>query len=273
MKINSIINVHTHFRKHNDIDAKVTFWRKCGCEKVCVHVTGMTEDDVRHSNKTLLPWLKKYPDFLLGFALPKLGWKPSIAEDVDKFKEQGFFGLKFIAPSYPYDSEKYFPLYERAEKLNMPVLFHTGIMAQCDNQRELGISQDKMRAIRLDTIARAFIKLRIMLAHLGGPEFNMGLDLIMSFSNIWGDFSGDSGSERRFTTLMKHLAPLPGADMSDPMQNLALDYFKKLCFATDNPDPPVWIDLSKRLMDRLEIPLETRECFWKKNAQDWLGIP
>jgi predicted TIM-barrel fold metal-dependent hydrolase len=159
----TIINVHTHLRKTDDVDGRVKLWRRCGCEKVCVHVTGKAEKDVRHNNESILPILKKYSDILLGFAKAEMGWEPSQADDIDKFKEDGFHGLKFIAPSYAYDSEKYFPLYERAEQLNMPVLFHTGMMSTVDNQKYWGISLDKMRAARLDTIARAFPKLRIMM--------------------------------------------------------------------------------------------------------------
>ena len=115
----------------------------------------------------------------------------------DKFKEEGFYGLKFIAPSYDYDDERYFPIYERAEALNMPVLFHTGTLAAMKDERYWGISYEKMRPGKIYQIARYFPKLRILVAHLGNPEFNIGLDLIQTFNNVWADFSGDSGSERQ----------------------------------------------------------------------------
>ena len=267
-----IINVHTHIHKTQDIDARVRLWRECGCVKVCVHVTARERGDRKYTNEEVPQWMRKYPDIFLGFALPRLGWEVDGPQRVDQFKEQGFTGLKFIGPSYAYDDERYFPLYERAEELGMPVLFHTGFLSIHPGQGKLGISQDKMRAVRLDTIGRAFPSLRMMMAHLGNPELDVGLDTIHSFENIYGEFSGASGSRFRETVLRRAFATLPGADMKDPEENLALRYFEKLCFATDNPDPPRWIELSQRLMDELELPVDLRERFWWRNAARWLGI-
>jgi len=267
-----IINVHTHAHRHQDQDARVQLWRECGCAKVCVHVIHRRPESSSLSNEELVPWMRKYPDILLGFALPRLGWNVDGPEVVDRFKEMGFTGLKFIGPSYPYDDERYYPLYERAQALDMPVLFHTGFLSFGPDDGERGISQEKMRAVRLDTIGRAFPQLRIMMAHLGNPEFHVGLDVIHSFPNVYGEFSGASGSKFRETTLRKLFAPPPGADLSDPDENLALIHFEKLCFATDNPEPPRWIELSQRLMDELELPDEVQEGFWWRNGARWLGL-
>jgi predicted TIM-barrel fold metal-dependent hydrolase len=267
-----IINVHTHLRKTDNVDARIKFWRKCGCEKVCIHVTGRTSEDVRHNNTTILPYLKKHSDILLGFALPELGWKPGMSEDIDKFKENGFYGLKFIAPSYDYDDERYFPLYERAAALNMPVLFHTGTLAELGSEQFWKISFEKMRASKIYQIARYFPQLRILVAHLGNPEFNIGLDLLQTYENVWADISGDSGSRRQRTKMLKLFSVDNGFDITNPEENLALQYFKKICFATDNPDPPVWIENSQEIMAKLEIPESIQEDFWWKNAERWLDI-
>jgi predicted TIM-barrel fold metal-dependent hydrolase len=267
-----IVNVHTHVHRNQDIDERVRLWRECGCIKVCVHVTARHPGGTRVTNEELVPWMQKYGDILLGFALPKLGLEVDGPEVVDRFKEQGFTGLKFIGPSYPYDDERYYPIYERAEELGMPILFHTGFLSIGPNDGALGISQEKMRAVRLDTIGRAFPNLRLMMAHLGNPEFHVGLDVTRSFAHIYGEFSGHSGSKFRETVLRKLFAPLPGADMGDPEENLALVYFQKLCFATDNPEPPRWIALSQRLMDELQLPADLQEAFWWRNGARWLGL-
>ena len=145
-----------------------------------------------------------------------LGFVPEPAAAAERsleWVEKGFTGLKFIAPSYAYDDERYFPLYARAEQLDMPILLHTGFLSIGPDDGERKVSQDKMRAVRLDTIGRAFPRLRIMMAHLGNPEFDVGLDVIRSFENIYGEFSGASGSKFHETMLRKVFAPLPGADM------------------------------------------------------------
>ncbi len=262
-----IINVHTHIHPHQDIDARVKLWRECGVVKVCVQVSRRS-----HGNDALRQWMRKYPDIILGFG--RISLEPPIdpPEQVDRLKEQGFTGLKFIGPSYPYDDERYYPLYERAQGLSMPILFHTGFLSIAPDDGPRGISQDKMRPMRLDTIGRAFPDLRIIMAHLGNPEYNVGLSVIRAFKNIYGEFSGGGGSKWRETTLRKVFASLPGADMQDPEQNQALEWFTKLCFATDNPEPPVWIELSQRLMDELELPEDLQERFWWKNAAEHLGL-
>ena len=65
---------------------------------------------------------------------------------------------------------------------------------------------------------------------------------------------------------------MPGADMQDSEENQALQWFEKLCFATDNPEPPIWIDLSQRVMDELELPQDLQERFWWKNAAEYLRL-
>lgn len=272
MKPKRIINVHTHVHKHQDIDARVEHWRACGCVKVCVHVIKRRPGDGTYSNEELVPWMRKYPDILLGFALPELGLEVDGLDAVDRFREQGFTGLKFIAPSYAYDDERYFPVYARAEQLDMPVLFHTGFLSIGPDDGARRIGQDKMRAVRLDTIGRAFPQLRMMMAHLGNPAFDVGLDIVRSFENIYGEFSGASGSRFREMVLRRLFAPLPGANMADPEENLALSYFEYLCFATDNPEPPRWIALSQRLMDELALPPDLQDRFWWQNGARWLGI-
>lgn len=267
-----IINVHTHVHKDQNLKERVKLWEECGCIKVCVNVLALEENERTYTNEEFIPMMKEYSDMIIGMGKVGLGWDPDEPDAVDWLKENGYYGLKFIAPSYHYDNEIYYPLYERAQELDMPILFHTGYLGNRAGREHLGISTDKMKAMRLDTIGRAFPDLRIMIAHLGNPLFEEGLSVINNFDNIYGEYSGASGSKFRETQLRRLFQPLPGIDMSDPMENLALTYYEKLCFATDNPEPPVWIDLNERVMDELEIPPELREKFYWKNAAAWLGM-
>jgi len=267
-----IINGHTHIHKSQDIDERVRLWRECGVVKVGVQIESTVDTAESYGNEGALQWMRKYPDIFLGFAHPDLSRSVSGPEKVEQFKEQGFTGLKFIAPVYAYDDERYFPLYEKAQQLGMPILFHTGYLAHPPGVPQPGISQDKMRALRLDTIARSFPRLRRMMAHLGNPEFNVGLSVIGAFENVYGEYSGHSGSKFRETSLRKLFRPLPDADMADPEENQALIYFRKLCFATDNPEPPKWIALNERLMDELALPDDLREAFWWRSAAKWLDL-
>jgi len=124
-----IISVHTHLHKSQDVDARVKLWRECGLVKVCVQVLTADPADSTYDNAGVLEWMRKYPDLILVFGYVELGPRPDPPEQVDRLKEQGFTGLKFIAPSEPYGHEGYYPLYERAQALGMPILFHTGFLA------------------------------------------------------------------------------------------------------------------------------------------------
>ena len=98
---------------------------------------------------------------------------------------------------------------------------------------------------------------------------------MMKHSNVYFDFSGGGGSNQFVRAVTAALSPsLPGANMSDPGENPALELFeKKLLFATDNPEPEVWVPASERIMDRLQIPQPIRENFYYKTAASILGIP
>ncbi|MFH1022382.1 MAG: amidohydrolase family protein [Planctomycetota bacterium] len=270
-KPSRIINVHTHLHHDQDLDARLRLWREWNVQKVCIQ-TLASKPGERFCNDEVAALIQKYPDIIVGFGKVDLGFTPDGPEAIDRLKDQGFTGLKFIWPSYPYDDERYYPLYERAQVLSMPILFHTGFSSIQPADGANRISVEKMRAARLDTIGRAFPKLRMIMAHLGNPEFHVGLDIITEFPNIWAEFSGAGGSKWRETTLRKVFAPLPGANMADPEENQALRWFGKLCFATDNPDPPKWVNLCLRLMDELQIPDDIRERFWWRNAAGVLQI-
>ena len=70
------------------------------------------------------------------------------------------------------------------------------------------------------------------------------------------------------------LLPHPGleTDMAHPGQNKALDWFGKICFATDNPEPSVWVPASEQILDRLAIPEPVRQQFYHDTAARIIGI-
>jgi len=196
---------------------------------------------------------------------------PDPPEKIDNLKEQGFAGLKVIYSYYPYNHEIYFPLYARAEKLGMPIIFHTGYLAQAGDGSDgkYGIDCNNYRPYLFDKIARAFPNLKIIGAHLGKPHCDEAITMMMAHRNVYFDFSGGSGRKSAKLKILKALSPMTSdANMSDPAENPALRYFRKLCFGTDNPDPPIWIENSNWIMDKLHIPEETRERFYWKNAAE-----
>lgn len=269
-KPRKIFNVHAHHRRERDFDEHVDQWRTDGAVRTCVAcMRGACGNGLKgyFSNADLLPYLKKYPDHVIGLAYIGMGKDLEGAEAVTRWHGEGFRGLKLIDPCAPYDDERFFPVYERAEELGMPALFHTGWLAgRPDCPRDEQPHVDYMRPYRLDHIARCFPDFKMIGAHLGHPHFTEALQMVVSHENIYYDFSGGGGTPRWVSDLKRHLAPFPGADLDDPDQNLALQWFRKFCFGTDNPTVAKWHRNSEEIMDYLHVPEETRELFYLRNA-------
>lgn len=156
------------------------------------------------SSDEILEVSRQYPGYFIPFGFLDFTKTPDI---VDRLKEKGFYGLKAIRPMHPYDDERYFPFYERAQKLNMPIVFHTGIVSNARSSTLLpGIStcSSHMRPAYLMGVASEFPKLIIVAAHLGMPWGEEAFLAAKSFPNIYLDLSG-GGSEYKIRWLDKYL--------------------------------------------------------------------
>lgn len=275
-----IINIHTHVRLKDDLAARVANWRKWNMEKVvCLSMHDRWRAAGYCVNQDLPAVMKQYPDIIVGFAGVNL-----VADEIDhpdaldRFKEQGYAGLKFEDNSYPYNHDLYWPLYERAEQLELPILFHTGCLAplrreECNYDARDRIDAENMRPYLLDRVARAFPNLKIIGAHLGLPHAHEALNMLSTYENVYYDFSGGSGQKPHVRKVLAAMLPPAGleTDMTDPQENRALAWFEKLCFGTDNPEPEVWVPASEYIMDKLEIPASLRRKFYYENAAGLLG--
>src|SRR6266567_1394871 len=118
---------------------------------------------------------------------------PNVLELIDRFHAAGFRGLgELTGPLKNYDDRSYWPIFERAEKYRMIVLFHTGIV----NRRNPGVSSDvsvdRMRPTTLDLIARKFPKLTLIGAHLGNPDYAWAAEISRWNPNLFFDLSGST---------------------------------------------------------------------------------
>ncbi len=118
---------------------------------------------------------------------------------VDRQRERGFLGLKAHTPPLPWDDEEFFPVYERAQDLGMPVFFHTGQAwaddlshyPYADSQRSR--STDWMHVERLDVVIKTFPSLRVIAAHLGWPHCEAAMGMAFTHGNFYLDTSGYTG--------------------------------------------------------------------------------
>ena len=49
-------------------------------------------------------------------------------DDIQRLHRLGYRGLKIIGTRHPYDFRDYYPVYRAAEELEMPILFHCGVV-------------------------------------------------------------------------------------------------------------------------------------------------
>src|SRR5712692_4307505 len=95
-------------------------------------------------------FIAQHPNRLIGFGDIKLD-DPQALELVDRFHAAGFRGLgEITSPLRNYDDRGYWPVYERAERYGMILLFHTGIVNRPDPTVPADISVDRMRPTTLD---------------------------------------------------------------------------------------------------------------------------
>jgi len=136
------------------------------------------------SNEYVAQFCQKFPDRLIGFASvdPK-------REDALKLIEEaiiklGLKGIKFHPPLqnfYPND-KRFFPIYEKAVELNVPIVFHIG-STPFGSLVRLG----QANPILIDDIACSFPDLRIMLTHLGSFWHNEAFMVAEKNPNVFID--------------------------------------------------------------------------------------
>lgn len=133
-------------------------------------------------NQWLCEEIKGVPD-ILGFATldPKIpGSRKMLKECVKK----GLVGVKIHPPIFKtkIDDPKCYPFYSLAEKLKVPLLFHTGVH---------GWYLEYYLPILLDKIAQEFPNLPIIIEHLGGEEFfNQASATLRNNQNCYAGITG-----------------------------------------------------------------------------------
>lgn len=118
---------------------------------------------------------------------------PDAIKLVDEFHNAGFRGLgELTGPEYSFDDRRYWPIYERAEKYGMIIMFHTGIVNRRNFAEPMNVSSDRMRVSTLDLIARRFPKLTLIAAHLGNPDYEWAAEIGRWNPNLLFDVSGST---------------------------------------------------------------------------------
>ncbi len=137
-------------------------------------------------------FMAKRPNRIVGLGEVRLD-DPKALELVDMFHAAGFRGLGEITmPQYPFDDRRYWPIYERAEKYGMILLFHTGIVNRTNPERPTDVSSYRMHPGTLDLVARRFPKVTIIGAHLGNPDYAWAAEIARWSPNLYWDVTGST---------------------------------------------------------------------------------
>jgi hypothetical protein len=264
-----IINAHAHLNDDDDIVKKIEHYSHPEIEKTCLI----------GNLGPLKKALQKYPKFVVPLGL--LRGEKITPELADEYYQEGFPALKIIRPERDYDDPFYFPIYEKAEERQMPILFHTGFLAiSPEEERGKPFGMGKMRPEKLDTIARAFPDLKIIGAHLGHPWLEEACCVAVKHRNVYFDLSGSSlravplpRYRMLFSYTEKNAAGWVVRDDLPMTEEIAQpDIVRKLLFGSDNKPPAVTLAFCKNLLQKLSLDEETQACVFFKNAAEIFKI-
>ncbi len=137
-------------------------------------------------NRFVADYCRRNPEKLIGFAGIDPTEKTAVLELKIAREELRMRGVT-VSPAcqdfHPSDTRA-MRVYEAAEKLNMPILFHAG--GQFTEQSKLEFA----RPFLLDEVARSFPKLRMVIAQMGHPFVDETICMLGKHSNVFADVSG-----------------------------------------------------------------------------------
>lgn len=195
-----IIDSHHHDQGGPDyVDLLAEHYAMVGIDKVCL-ISQSGEEGLER----MKGWMRKYPDLVLGLA--QLDWENHTPDDIARFKDDGFAGVKFIRPPACYNDKRFWPIYEKCQEMGLPGLFHLGIVGRGGRTKsglQSGATPDSMqngyfvdsnymRPIYLDTLARLFPAWTIHGAHLGNPWYEEASMSARWNPNLYFDLTGST---------------------------------------------------------------------------------
>jgi hypothetical protein len=135
--------------------------------------------------------INSYPDIFIGYGRVNVD-DPNAVREVESFKKAGFVGMKFHSPIKNFDDPSYFQVYRLCEEYKMYLLFHTGISSRSIQDTPAWTSSSRMRPMYLDTLCRAFPRIKIQGAHLGNPWYEEAAEAARWNPNLFFDVTGST---------------------------------------------------------------------------------
>ncbi len=155
-----------------------------------VSVTGLTPVPNDH----IAEGVRKHPDVFLGFGIVDPWHGKGAIQEIQRFKELGLHGIGEFNPArqhfFPND-QRFYPIWEEAQRLGLPILFHSGMAAAgAGTPGGMGNKLKYSQPIYLDDVAADFPELKIISAHPSWPWQEESLAIARHKSNFFIDLSG-----------------------------------------------------------------------------------
>jgi len=264
-----LCDLHTHLYDEADYaEALAETAQNLGFDKLCI-AGGETRYGIA-TNEEVLDNAQTYPDLFVPFAFVRLGADgPARVEDLSRM---GFRGLRVYGPPAPYDAEEFSCVYEAAQALDMPVLFHTGFLAASPMDRALDVRVDRMRPVHLDTLARRFPQLKIIGCGLGAPWFEEAGEVLRRHENVYFDLAGEALSRKGVEFYRGLLGSETASVLEEPRRT---DAWSRIVFGTAaHCEDIASVERNyQRLFRSLALRAEVVEGIMGGNAQSLLGLP
>ncbi len=186
------LDFHAHFDSIDPVLIRTFIQNSEQNQTVTVFSGGNMGGNCYAPNEEVLRLCRKYAPWFMPAAKIDL-WDNAVdLGEIRRLKDKGVIALKCIYPWYEYDHDLYMPFYEEAEKLNLPILFHTGDYRPHETDRQFRRPfLRNMLPLTLDRIARSFPELPIVMAHLGTTYYRTeAAELIKTHANLYADLGG-----------------------------------------------------------------------------------
>jgi len=216
-------------------------------------------------NDEIIQIVKNHPDKFLGVAtLQPSEFVEKDIEAIEKGINGGYFKALKLYLGYEYfypNSEECMPIYEFAQRMNIPVFFHTGDTWSKFSRVKYA------HPLAIDDVACSFPKVKLVICHFGNPWITDATEVVYKNNNVFTDISGlvvYSNSIYRKQYEKSKIRQVSEAIYFD--DNIA----NKVMFGTDYPI--VGYEYYTKLISRLEVGKKDLRKIFFENARKLFGL-
>ncbi len=227
--------------------------------KACISGMGSMFNSV--TNKEILKIVDDFSPRFVGTYFIRPGVTNAL--EIQDAHSLGFRMLKAAIPKKPYNDPAFLPLWGAAQRLNMPILFHTGLITVAESSpKDMVLSLD-MHPLRLEPIANSFPDLNIILSQLGGHWNTDAAELARMRANVYLDLTGEQdGWRKRIDSI--------GLEKFLYWENA----FQDLVFGTNTEPSKIEqiLNEDKNRYTKLKLDETTQQMIFSENIKKMLSI-